>query len=347
MLESRITRRSLVALMAAWSCLPALGAETSSGGLSQLSLLAGSGPGSTADKTVRAFALAAQKLLPNARIDVADEGGAGGRQALNSVFTAGTGGPVLGFVDGSLLYSVLQDSAEAATQFAALNLIGSIGKDRRALFVTKKAGIQTFKDLLGAKTALIVPSVSAVAASHIETLLINSMTGAQLKPVPGYSSADRKLALLSGEANAVVGSIDTFTDLLEQGILVPVLRLNDGGPDAPLATLPTLRSIATGADADLLASLIESIAGADRMVIAQAGLPADIIAQVEQLFSAITADPQFAQSAGVAAAQVAASDHATMAATVGTLIARKDLLGEALKKAIACGNARSSLQTCS
>ena len=193
--------------------------------------------------------------------------------------------------------------------------------------------------------SLVVPTVSAVNGAHIETLLINALTGTHLKPVGGYSSPDRKLALMSGEADGVVGSIDTFADLVASNVLLPVLRLNDAGPDAPFAVAPILRSFATGPDADLLVALIETVAHADRILIAPNALPAEQVEALEQLFDAITGNPNFGKGATFAPSQVTPGNHAEIQQRVGGLLAQQGL-GDALARALACGGALSAGQTC-
>src|SRR5206468_2145449 len=163
------------------------------------------------------------------------------------------------------------------------------GKDRRAVFVSPKTGISSFAELLAYPHPIVAAATTAASSSYLETVLVNALTGSKLKAVAGYTSSERKLAILSGEASAVVGSIDTFSELVDQGALKPVLRLNDAGPGAPFPETPLLRSFAKGDDADLLVGLISGIAETNNLAIASPGLSADQLSGLTGFFDTVAA----------------------------------------------------------
>jgi tripartite-type tricarboxylate transporter receptor subunit TctC len=344
--QSHIDRRRFLALVASWSCLPVLGARAAGTGIERLSIIVGGTAGSNTDRTIRAFGTLAQNLLPGTRIDVEDQGGTNGMQALNNLFSASPDTPTLAVLEAAQIYAILEGDEAGANHYASLNIIGSMGADCQVLFVSTATGIKNVKDLGETTVPLINPTNSIQGGTTVLSLVLNAMTGSRIKPVPGYNSTDHKLALMSGEVNTAIGSISSLSDLVDQGLLVPILRFNDAGDNASLAALPTFRSIAKGKDAGLIVDLVETVSNANRIFFAQAGLPAEQVATLRGVFDAVTADPQFAKAAGVPAVKVAAKSSAQTTATIGRLLDEREALRAALKAALACGNALNNNQTC-
>ena len=108
--QSHIDRRRFLALVASWSCLPVLGARAAGTGIERLSIIVGGTAGSNTDRTIRAFGTLAQNLLPGTRIDVEDQGGTNGMQALNNLFSASPDTPTLAVLEAAQIYAILEPS---------------------------------------------------------------------------------------------------------------------------------------------------------------------------------------------------------------------------------------------
>lgn len=337
-------RRRILALLAAITASAVFGDDATSAALKHLRMISGISAGSTADRILRAMSAAAQRALPGAQIDT--ENGTGSLRTLSDILAASPDPPALAMIGGSVLYDILQDTGDANTRFGTINFIGSIGRDHEALYATKQSGFASLDDLHAATVPLFVPVSSVKTATYINALLVNVMTGLRLQPVPGYSSADRKIAVLSGEVNVAIGSTDSFSDLLEQGALVPLMRFKDIVYDAPYATLPALPALAKGSDAPVLLDLMSAVMGSDRIVIGQPSLTAEQVAALRQLFATIIADPQFGTESGLGSA-IGASDHVEVEASVGKVLAQRDTIGPVLTRALACGAALGTGGTCS
>jgi tripartite-type tricarboxylate transporter receptor subunit TctC len=339
-----LDRRQLLALLAAVAASPALGSDTALAPLTRLRMVSGISAGSTADRIVRAMSAAAQRLLPGAHIDT--ENANGSVRTLSEVAVAPADPPILAMIGGSVLYDILQDSEDAATRFNTINFIGSIGRDYAALYATKKSGIATLDDLKAASVPLFVPVSSVKTATYINSLLINAMIGTRLQPVPGYPSATRKIAILSGEVNIAVGSTDSYSDLVEQDVLVPLMRLRGIPYPAPYASLPALPALATGPEAPALLELMAAVMGHDRILIAQPLAAPDQVAALRELFAEIVRDPQFITESGLGDA-LTSDDHLAVEQSVGKILDQRETLGPVLAKSLACGVSMGSDGACS
>ena len=344
--ELNMRRRELLGLSLTSAAALVLGAPARADDLARLSIIISTAPGSTTDAVARAFAAAARQQNPALTVDVQNRDGGSGRLALKACLEAKGQANGLCFLVGSLIYALLNDGGDLRQQLSSVNLIGSLGADRRALFVSTKLGIKSFADVLAHGEPLVVPTVTAGASSHIEALMVNALTGARLKPVAGYSSPERKLALLSGEATAVVGSVDTFADLVEQGVLQAVLRLNDGGPDAPYGELPLLADVAKGNDAPLLTRLIADVAAANILIVAPPGLSGAEVDLLAALFDRTTAAMQAVVTPGLVKAEIRPASRATLMQHAGVLLAADPALAAAFTRATACGQDLADGKSC-
>jgi tripartite-type tricarboxylate transporter receptor subunit TctC len=341
-----ISRRRALALGVATLALATLAPRTALAALSRLHLLIGQSPGSDSDTLDRVLASLLQTDSGSLPVDIENVSGSSGRLAFK-MLREGAGNPALvGFLQNGLLYSLLTEEDDSLAQFNTLNLLGSLGIEERALFVAKATGITDIAGLVAFPQPLIVPTVNATSSATLDAAIINTLTGSRLRAIPGYSASERKLALISGEANAIIGSIDSFGDLVEQGMLIPILRLSDNGSEASLAGLPLFSAIATGPDAAVLAGLIEAAAGTQQVVAAPPGLAESDIAVLAEIFDAAATRLAAQPAIGYSPTDMVWYNRGAVAGRVGALLAKPGV-AEALRRAIVCGQALGEGGTCS
>jgi tripartite-type tricarboxylate transporter receptor subunit TctC len=333
--QLRLTRRHSLALLLA--AVLATRARAAPSALKHLSLLSGTQGGSNLDAACRAFAEVARAAVPGLVVDVESQPSA---LAVRLCVEAAGRSDFLCFMPGGTIYTYLAGvSDQDGANLHSLTLVGALGADRRALFVSTRTGITNVPSLLARRDELIVPTATANAISHTETLLVRGMTGIPLRPVAGYSNAERKLALMSGEASAVLGSVDTFQDLVDQGQLLPLLRLNDAGPSAPFAELPTLRQVAKGGEADTICDLIDAVAATNTLVVGPPALTDDQVAVLVDLFSTVAPGLLARKDPGLRPTDLVPSDRATLRARFDRLFAQRTELSTAINHVLACARA--------
>lgn len=338
-------RRRFLTVTLAMS-VAALATSSSAGevALRHLMVLISTPAGTNLDAVGRALADVARSSVVGLAVDV--ENAETSRLALKQCWSAKGQADLLCALNGGVFYSALDEDDDTSRLIGDLALVGSLGSDRRALFVSTKSGIKTFDDLLAYGGPLIVPTANVTAGSHIDTLVIDGLTGARLKPVPGYKSAERKLALMSGEATACVGAIDTFQDLVDQGLLAPILRLNEAGAGAPYADKPLLKAVAKGRDAATLCELLDAVAATNNVVVAPPGLTEDQIKALADVFDAVAPKLNSYPGAKFNPSESTPGSRADVTSRFGALLKDREATAQAFRRVVACGQSLSDGGTC-
>ena len=296
-------------------------------------MLVGSGAGSASDGLAR---LAARFLEARSgeRIAVENEARAGGKLAAERLARAKPDGRLLAFLPTGLLYAALLDEPGVRWSLPAFAWIGSLGSDRRVLITTAGSGVRRFAQLIGREQPLLLPATSASSPGYYEPLIVRHLTGARLKPVPGFVGGARNHALVAGEADAIVGSLDGLRSVLELPGSQIILRLNDLPlPDGRAA--PTLAAFARGPDAGPLLALVEAHARLGRIAALPPRTPAPVLAEWRRRFAALAADPAFRSEALARGYLIELTPGEAVAARVGALLGGDAAgVGEALRRAL-------------
>lgn len=307
-------------------------------------IVVGTDPGGSIDASARAFAQALRQAL-GITVEVENDGGGGGRFALAAAYEARGNPNFIAFVSGSMVYGALAED-DLAAQFAEVGFLGSMGRDQRALYVSKSTGIETFEQLLATTERITLATPRATSSSHLETLLTNAVTGSRITPVGGFGSAGRKVALLSGEVNAALGSLDTFIDMVADGTLTPILALNQPVAGSPVEGLPVLADFADTDAKRRLVEIVSAAAESDQMLVLPPDLPAGGFERLEALF--LSEAPKVTETLRATSGAGAAlpNDTGRLREAMTAIFADRALYGETLKAALACGTTLSEGGDC-
>lgn len=331
--------------------ITAAGAAFAAAGLSGRALAAdpirivvGTDPGGSLDATARAFAQELRQAL-GVTVEVENDGGGGGRFALSAAHAARGNPNFISFVSGSMVYGALAED-DLAAQFAEVGFLGSMGRDQRVLYVATSTGITSFEQVLASTERLTLATPRATSSSHLETLLTNAVTGSRIVPVGGFGSAGRKVALLSGEVQAAMGSFDTFSDMVADGTLTPILALNRPVAGSPLEGLPLLESFADSDAKRRLVEIIATAAESDQMLVLPPDLPEGAFARLESAF--LAAAPKVTETLRAVSGGGATlpNDTGRLREAMTAIFAGRALYGETLKAALACGTTLSEGGAC-
>src|SRR5262249_28807105 len=149
---------------------------------------------------------------------------------------------------------------------------------------------------------LLVPSSSAHGSIFNEAAIIRHLTGGKVKAVPGFQGGARTLAVISGEVDGMLGTLDGMMSVLDLPGTRILLRLSSspiepGTPGVPKEGVPALHDVAQGPDTGPLVQLMDSYAQLGRMMALPPGTPAPIVEQWRQRFADVIADPEFRKQA--------------------------------------------------
>lgn len=341
--NASVSRRSFVAL--AGATLASLALPASAQG-ERLKMMIGMVGGSANDMANRALARAMQDDRPGLVIDVENASGSSGKLVFRALLQAAGNPAFLGFVQNGLLYALLADDAQL-DEFRSLTLIGGLGRDDRSLFIATSSGITSFEQLQAREEPIVMAAINATSTGTIDTLVINALTGTRIRPVPGFASnAERKLAILNGEASIIVGSTQALADFVEAGLIRPLLRLNTPAEGALFPETPLLRDVARGPDAAALTQLVDTMTQTQQFVLAPPGLDDAAATHLTGLARAAAEKLAAQQAIGYQPDDAIFADRQAVTTRLADLFANPDLHA-ALRRAIDCGTTLGEGGQCS
>lgn len=292
--------------------------------------------GNTTDTMARLFADTLKKHLPDTSINVQNLDGNGGSLAMNEIHGANGSLVTIGFVNSSVVFSQVTQGDETPYDLKDFHWIGALASSQRVLVVRKDAIARADPNYLNEGKPLISLATSASAQNYVDGLLLNATTHLRLKMVPGFKTEQQNAMLLSGDADAGIGTYENFRQSIEAGDLVPVVRFGTVGYPNALQTLPTLDQIALPNAPRDVVELSAKLSDMGRFVVAA---PATSPAQRDALsaaFDKVVADPDYL--AGLEKANFIGNPAGASAVTkfISDVLANEQVLGK-MKAAIACG----------
>jgi len=291
----------------------------------------------------RVFARHITRLFGD-RIEIANEPRANGLLAAQRTVAAKPDGNTLAFLSTGLIYTSLLGEEGIPESFAQVGWLGSFNIDRRVLLVTKASGVNRFEDLIGRPKPLILVAGATSQSGYYEARILDYLTDANLKIVPGFRGSSRNLALISGEGEGIVGAMDGLEAALDQPGSKIVLRMNDipmtGLPADKGAGAPALAAFAKGPDAKPLLDLLNAQAQLGRIVGLPPGASPEVLADWRRKFDVVTADPGFRAECAMGGHIIEPTPGAAVNAAVTDLLStRSDEVRASLRRALACKGA--------
>ena len=259
----------------------------------EIRVIIGGKPGAGVDVLARAFFAAFSRLLPETTFHIQTIGGGAGAAALEEMAKADSKLITVSIFGNGPIYSQLLATEDLPFDVSKLEWLGSIADNRRVLTMRKALGPATIETLMKLDHQPVTPSTGAGAPNHIESLLINAITGLHLKVVPGFEDAQIDTMLLAGDADVRLGGVLQVRAMIASGDIVPVLRIGDGAYPAALRSLPKLADVARpGVSKDLIL-LLETLNRLGRPYAAAPGTDPTIVAALRAAFPKVIEDTEF------------------------------------------------------
>ncbi|MEO6409414.1 MAG: tripartite tricarboxylate transporter substrate binding protein [Burkholderiaceae bacterium] len=233
-----------VVLALALACLPA-SVQAQAFPTGPISVVVPLAPGDAADIAARAMSEELSRLL-NVPVLAINRPGAGGAVGANSVVQARKDGQTILFAQNSALTfrTVLDPQSVSYDALRDLVPLGIASRTPSVLVVRSDAPYRTFAELIEyskknpGQVRIGHPGVGSVGDFCVR--LINTLTGAELVPVP-YTGAAPSIAALRGEhIEGVVSALGALSTHIRAGTFRGIVASNRV-PE--LADLPTLREL--------------------------------------------------------------------------------------------------------
>lgn len=293
--------------------------------------------GNTTDTMARAFAETMKVHLPGASVNLQNLDGSGGTLAMQELSEAKGALITIAFVNSSVIFTQVIHGDRLPYDLDQFRWIGALASSQRVLVVRSDIADRIhFTKPAPDAAPLVSLAMSANAHNYIDGLLLNSMTTLRLRMVPGFKTEQQNAMLLSGDADAGIGTYENFREFIEAGDVVPVLKFGTVGyPDA-LDALPTLQDVAIpGASPEVL-SLTTQLSDMGRFVVASPATTDEQRDALIALFDKVVTDPDYLDR--LKAANISGNPKPAAAVTgfIGSLLADADVQIK-LRATIACG----------
>jgi len=266
-------------------------------------ILVGGTPGSATDLLARLFARHCSRLFGADSVVENVPHHTGGAIAQRLSEKAGAG-DTLGFLQNGLLYTALLTKRELPWDLTRLGWIGSFNADHRVLMSSGSSQLNRFEDLLSREKPAILVTGAVGASGYYEARILQHLTQARVRVVPGFDGAMRMLALTSGEGDLALGSLDSLTPVLDLPRSRILLRINDLPFDkastARGLSSPALAEVSRGSDAPGLLRIVDAHARIGRSVALPPNAPNEVARVWTERFATITRDADFLAAAAKA-----------------------------------------------
>lgn len=306
-----------------------------------LRILIPNSTGSGQDLAARTFAKHLQLRLPETVVVAENHTKANGRVAGLMAWEAEPDGLTLVFLNSNLLYAEILGEEELPYSLTGFSWLGSLSVDRRVMLVGQRVEAADLASLQARDKPLLQAADAANSSHYQAALLVNALAGTWIRPVTGYNSSARALALIRGEVDCLLGTLDNMTAVLAAGAGRIVLRLNDCDLPPEHGAVPLLRDHLLHPGRGGVIDMIEGQSQMGRSVATTPGVPADRLAVLRALFQEVAADPGFVAEASANELLVRPTSGDSIAALVADLLAQKEHYARLFRDALTCGQRRA------
>ena len=346
-----LDRRHLMALMGAASLLPAsvasaqdtlddpaLEAARDYFAGKSVRVIIPSAAGSGTDRSSRQFLGTLQRLIPDNGLRVENLDRAGGQIGASELWRAPADGSVVGFPRNNLFYAQLMERETLDFTFTDFTFLGSINRGHRVLVLGTESPIDSIEQILSGESTILA-SADAVNSSHYyEALLMNALTGSRIVPVPGYEGGARNMAVISGEVDCQIGSIEAIQPIVDAGAGRVVFRLSSDPLPGLVSDVPRLADYLQDPAMQWVVGIIDTAARLGRPFAGPPDMDPTATAHWTALFNAVVGDAAFRTTSEVEDGLVVDPSSAEeIDVLLADIMSQGDGLRSSIDTLLACG----------
>jgi tripartite-type tricarboxylate transporter receptor subunit TctC len=249
------------------------------------------------DTYARLIARYMQKYLPGSKVIVKNVPGAGHIIGANTVYLAPPDGLTIGTFNTGLIYAQIIGQEGIQFDLSKYSWIGKANSETRVYVVGTNTPYRTFKDILDSKQPIKMPSSGVGSQDHNETVILAAALPARLQPVPGYSGKEGEMAILRGEAPAMVGSYTGLMGMITAKEARALMQYGSENRIPGLESVPHVNSFNVPPGGKSLIKLVNSIDMIGRLTAGPPGLPAGRLQALRDAYRKALTDPELAKDA--------------------------------------------------
>lgn len=351
-----VNRRRLLALAGAASIAPAafVTAEESATSAAFLAardhfsgktvrVIISAAAGSGTDRSSRQFLGALRRFLPDTRLRIENIDRAGGQIAASELWRAPADGSVVGFPRSNLFYADLMERATLDFTFTGFTFFGSTNRGNRVLVLGTESRFDSIDQILSGENTILAAADAVNSSHYYEALLMNALTGSRIAPVPGYSGGARNMAVISGEVDCQIGSVEAVQPILDSGAGRMVFRLTSDPLPAGMPDVPRLADNLRDPAQKWAVAIIDAAASLGRPFAGPPDMDPLATAHWKALFDAIVGDIAFRNvSLAEDGLVIDPSSSGEIEALLADLASKGDSLRDGVDDLLACGQLLAS-----
>ena len=263
----------------------------------QIRIIVGSATGGGYDLYARYLARHFGKYVPgNPSVIVQNMPGAGGLSATNHLYArAPRDGLTIGIVQGSLTFAQVGKSPNAQFDMRGFGWLGSANMTSNVCAFSKRAGIETARDLLDKK---VIIGASGGSTDFVPNLL-NALVGTKFNIVKGYkSTSDILPAIERGEVDGICGwgwdgAQVNGRDYFARGIVsVGLESANVRHPDLQARGVPFMMDLVGNEENKRILQFLFSYLVYVRPFVTPPEIPAERLKALQEAFAATLKDSE-------------------------------------------------------
>lgn len=247
-------------------------------------------PGGGYDLYGRLLARNIEKYIPGARILVRNVPGAGQIIGANTIYASRPDGLTFGIFNTGMIYGQLLGLEGIRFDLREMSWIGSLASEGRALMVSSISGIQNIRDMQSAETEILMASAGLGSSSYVETKIMQSALGLNVRIISGMLGGDTHLSMLRGEISGSLNATSSHEEFVARGDGKYVLSISGG--ESQLPDVPQARDLVTDADALRLLNLVETVGDLGRLTVGPPDIPPSRLAYLRGAFARAASDPE-------------------------------------------------------
>jgi tripartite-type tricarboxylate transporter receptor subunit TctC len=276
-------------------------AQTTAGPLDILAgetirFIIGGSAGGTTDAYARPFLDELKAVLPHSTVLGQNLQGGAGALALIEANAAKPTTINLVVIQNSVIADQVVGSEQSPVDLKAFHPIGSFTHDQRLITVRTSLGPKRFDELVKFDRPLVLPVVNEGGSTHNDALVLAALTGLPLHIVIGVEDELRQTLILAGESDLHTNGYVNLRQLLDTGVIVPVLRMAKDGYPPELDDVPTLADVAPrGAPGEVL-EIVDSLNRLGRLLLAAPSTDPAVIEALRIAFDQVMASARVAEA---------------------------------------------------
>jgi tripartite-type tricarboxylate transporter receptor subunit TctC len=171
-----------------------------------------------------------------------------------------------------------------------MSWIGSLAGEGRALMVSTRSGIEDISDMQTSPSEILMASAGLGSSSYVETKILQSALGLNVRIVSGMLGGDTHLSMLRGEIAGTLNAASSHDDFVSRGDGKYILSISGG--ESPLPGVPQARELVSDANALRLLNLVETVGDLGRLTVGPPNIPQDRLAFLRDAFARAAQDAE-------------------------------------------------------